>query len=172
MQRRHRECHLDVTGNRQVYTFNYTYNLTGSLTSETYPSGRVVYTCYDGANRPNSLSLSLGCTQNNYVTRIAYMPHGAPWVVYYGSGLTGVAGYNYRLQPNVLYGIVNSNYNQTLFVEYPNWGTTNNDGNVLGEDVGAATTSQPLGSLPYFNESFTYDKANRLTAASESGAGT
>ncbi len=83
-----------------------------------------------------------------------------------------MVSYNYRLQPNVIYGIVNSNYNQTLFVEYPNWGTTSNDGNVLGEDVGAAATPQPLGSLPYFNASFTYDKANRLTAASESGAGT
>ncbi len=167
-----KQSQVQITGNSQVYTFNYTYNLTGSLTSETYPSGRVVYTCYDRANRATGLSLTQNCSQNNYVTNIAYMPHGAPWVVYYGSGLTGVVSYNYRLQPNVIYGIVNSNYNQTLFVEYPNWGTTNNDGNVLGEDVGAATTPQPLGSLPYFNASFTYDKANRLTAASESGAGT
>ncbi len=105
--------------------------------------------------------------------KFAYMPHGAPWVVYYGSGLTGVFGYNYRLQPNVLYAIQNSNYNRTLFVETPNWGgAPNNNGNLMGESVGAATTPQPLGSLPYFNQSFTYDKANRLAAAGESGSGT
>ncbi len=73
----------------------------------------------------------------------------------------------------MLYGVINSDYNRTLFVEYPNWGTApNNNGNLMGESVGAATTPQALGSLPYFNASFTYDKANRLTAASESGSGT
>jgi uncharacterized protein RhaS with RHS repeats len=34
------------------YNFTYAYNLAGSLTSETYPSGRVITTKYDGANRP------------------------------------------------------------------------------------------------------------------------
>ncbi len=168
-----KQSQTQIYGNSQVYTFNYTYNLTGSLTSETYPSGRLVYTCYDGANRATGLSLTQGCTANNYVTSIAYMPHGAPWVVYYGSGLTGVAGYNHRLQPSVLYGILNSDYNRTLFVETPNWGAApNNNGNLMGESVGAATTPQPLGSLPYFNASFTYDKANRLATAGESGSGT
>ncbi len=46
-----KQSQTQIYGNSQVYTFNYTYNLAGSLTSETYPSGRVVYTCYDDANR-------------------------------------------------------------------------------------------------------------------------
>jgi YD repeat-containing protein len=33
----------------QSYNFSYTYNLAGALTSETYPSGRVVTSRYDGA---------------------------------------------------------------------------------------------------------------------------
>src|SRR5207248_10061662 len=33
------------------YTFSYGSNLAGSLTSETYPSGRVVTTSYDTAER-------------------------------------------------------------------------------------------------------------------------
>jgi YD repeat-containing protein len=32
----------------QSYGFSYSYNLAGALTSETYPSGRVVTTGYDG----------------------------------------------------------------------------------------------------------------------------
>jgi YD repeat-containing protein len=32
----------------QTYAFSYTYNLAGGLTSETYPSGRVVTTGNNG----------------------------------------------------------------------------------------------------------------------------
>lgn len=35
----------------QTYSFTYNYNLAGSLTRETYPSGRAATTGYDGANR-------------------------------------------------------------------------------------------------------------------------
>ncbi len=35
----------------QTYSFRYSYNLAGALTSETYPSGRVITNSYDGANR-------------------------------------------------------------------------------------------------------------------------
>ena len=40
----------------QNYSFSYTYNLAGSLVSETYPSGRVVTTTYDGAKRAAQVS--------------------------------------------------------------------------------------------------------------------
>jgi YD repeat-containing protein len=36
----------------QTHSFeNYSYNLAGALTSETYPSGRVISYSYDAANR-------------------------------------------------------------------------------------------------------------------------
>ncbi len=41
--------------NGLTYGFTYTYNLAGALTSETYPSGRVVTTGYDAANRPTTV---------------------------------------------------------------------------------------------------------------------
>lgn len=40
----------------QTYTFAYSYNLTGALTSETYPSGRVISAGYDAANRANTVA--------------------------------------------------------------------------------------------------------------------
>jgi len=40
----------------QTYSFSYTYNLAGAMTSETYPSGRMVSTSYDGVNRAQGVS--------------------------------------------------------------------------------------------------------------------
>src|SRR5947207_8527874 len=36
------------------YAFGYTYNKTGGLATERYPSGRVVTTCYDNTGRPKT----------------------------------------------------------------------------------------------------------------------
>ncbi|MDQ2843143.1 MAG: hypothetical protein M3Y72_19310, partial [Acidobacteriota bacterium] len=60
------------------YPFTYTYNLTGSLTSESYPSGRVVSTSYNGADRANAVSGILNATQTNYISNVKYAPQGAP----------------------------------------------------------------------------------------------
>jgi YD repeat-containing protein len=54
----------NVTGSSQttgnmIYKFGYAYNLANQQTSETYPSGRVVTTGYDAANRANSIGASL-----------------------------------------------------------------------------------------------------------------
>jgi YD repeat-containing protein len=47
----------NVTGSSQTtgnitYKFGYAYNLASQQTSDTYPSGRVLTTGYDAANRP------------------------------------------------------------------------------------------------------------------------
>ena len=54
-----------VTGGRK-YSFSYGYNLAGALTSETHPSGRVVSTGYDGANRPVTVAGNLSGQQSSY----------------------------------------------------------------------------------------------------------
>jgi YD repeat-containing protein len=41
----------------QSYLFGYTYDQSGSLASESYPSGRVVNTCYDLANRVSQVGV-------------------------------------------------------------------------------------------------------------------
>jgi YD repeat-containing protein len=55
-----RPLQSQVQVNGQTYSFSYAYDLTGALTSETYPSGRVIKTTYDGAERPNAVSGTLG----------------------------------------------------------------------------------------------------------------
>ena len=60
-----RPLQSQVQINGQTYSFSYVYDLSGALTSETYPSGRVVKTSYDGAERASAVSGTLGtiCTR-------------------------------------------------------------------------------------------------------------
>ena len=75
---------------------SYTWNRAGALTSEKYPSNRVVTTGYDGANRPNSLAS--GAT--TYLSGLAYAPHGAPASYLYNNNLMNrTQSFNNRLQP-------------------------------------------------------------------------
>src|SRR5262249_30674783 len=76
-------------------TFAYTYNLTGALTSEQYPSGRIVNTDYDEANRPIKLTGSLGGSPTTYVDTVNYFSHGAIQSYNYNSSKL-VRNYSYN----------------------------------------------------------------------------
>jgi YD repeat-containing protein len=82
----------------ETYTFSYSYNLAGALTSETYPSGRVVSTGYDGANRPSAVTGMLSAGQTTYASGVTYAPHGGIAGFAMGNGITPWFGYNNRLQ--------------------------------------------------------------------------
>jgi hypothetical protein len=74
--------------------------LADSLTSETFPSGRVVTTKYDFMNRVNGVTGLFNNANTNYVTTgVAYAPHGAPSQYSYGNTLYRNYTYNSRLQP-------------------------------------------------------------------------
>jgi hypothetical protein len=45
---------------------------------ETYPSGRVVITGYDAANRVSSVNGNFAGQQTAYASGVSYAPHGAP----------------------------------------------------------------------------------------------
>src|SRR5581483_108937 len=55
-----------------------------------------------------------------------------------------------------------------IWIQNYNWGTTNNNGNVLGLTTYAGGPG-PQSSLAVFNESFGYDGVNRLTSSSDTG---
>ncbi len=54
----------------QTYPFTYAYNLAGALISETYPSGRVITTGFDGANRASQVTGKNGSVTTNYVSGV------------------------------------------------------------------------------------------------------
>jgi RHS repeat-associated protein len=160
------------TGSQQVtsdetYTFSYGYNLAGALTSETYPSGRVVSTGYDGANRPSAVTGMLSTGQTTYTSGVTYAPHGGIAGFAMGNGVTPWFGYNNRLQMTTAQATVGASSSAYLFAEQPSWGTTNNNGNLQGETVWKGGPA-PLNSLPKTTQSYGYDTLNRLTAASDS----
>jgi hypothetical protein len=89
-----------------TYPFSYGYNLASSVTSETYPSGRVVTTGYDGANRPNAMSGTLAGQGTNYVTSASYWIPGASGIhansMTFGNNLVSADWYDNRLRPYAL----------------------------------------------------------------------
>ena len=139
------------TTSGETYKMYYGYNLAVGMTSQTYPSQRTVTTSYDAAGRASSVS---GSGNETYVSTISYAAHGAMQTMALGNGLTETLSYNSRLQPlSIGVGsLVSFGYD---------YGTTNNNGNILSQTI----------SAPGLNvtQSYSYnDPMNRLTGISES----
>jgi len=156
-----------VTANSQTtgstpYSFQYSYNAAGLLTSETYPSQRVVSYAYNPLGRTKTVTGQLGAATTPYAgdtnNPIAYVPHGGISSLKLGNGIVETTTYNAHLQPTSIQA-------GTLMTLGYTYGTTQNNGNVLSQTItrGSQTWSQ----------TYTYtDGLNRLTGASESGSGT
>jgi RHS repeat-associated protein len=152
----------------QTYSFGYGYNLAGALTSETYPSGRVVTTVYDGANRPATINGTLQGQTKPYAYSISYWPQGALW--YYGAGnnMAPVYNYNNRLQLGQSYATIGSSTSNYLAVSNYNWGATINNGVLQSVSEGYGP-SVPYSSLSWLSQSYGYDRVNRLTSVNDTG---
>ncbi len=150
-----------VQGTNANYAFTYTYALNGKLKAMTYPSGRVVNTSYDPADRislvnattPDTVSyatLTTTPSQSIY----AYAPHGAIQTLNLGNGIVENTTFNNRLQPTQITagGLLTLGYG---------YNSGSNNGNVA-----SATIARPSLSL---SQSFTYDAVNRLWTATETG---
>jgi YD repeat-containing protein len=149
----------------QSYQMGYSYDLSGAMTSETYPSGKIVNMAYDAAGRVSTVSKQGG---GNYASNIAYAPQGAVASMTLGNGLLEQTTFNNRMQPTLIQLGVSTSNPQSVFAlvyAYSTAGHTDNNGNVLGQTINAGTTQ--IGSQTY-----TYDGANRLQTATETDAWT
>ena len=177
------------TTSGQSYPFSYQYNLAGALTGETYPSGRLIASGYDGANRAAWLQGSAGGQGTNYIGNQAdsttwthYWPHGGIYYFLRGNGVWHAASYNSRLQQTESYESLNNVNNpaQMLWVSCPNWGVnantslydicphaaaTNDNGNL--QSYVEFNGGPGYSSFLSFNESFGYDNLNRLAAVND-----
>jgi RHS repeat-associated protein len=154
-----------LTGSSQVtdgqtYSMTYGYNLAGALTSETYPSGRVVTTAYDNVGRLSQVSgQKTGEANKTYASQLSYSAHGAITDLKLGNNLWEHTSFNTRLQPTEIgLGTTQSGIDR-LKLNYA-YGTTNNNGNVQTQ-----TITVPSG--PTLLQSYEYDELNRLKVASE-----
>jgi RHS repeat-associated protein len=138
-------------------TFNYTYNLDGSLNTMQYPSGRLLTYSYNAARQTTSVADSSGIT---FAADAHYFASGALGYVVNG-GVTLTENYNVRMQPNEIHAAVGTNPPLLdLVYDYTLCNSNHaDDGNVC-----RITNNKDVSRSEYFQ----YDALNRLTAANSS----
>jgi len=158
-----------VTQYQRTDSINYlveaSYYANSALHTQTYPSvpgagdRRVVTYTNDAAGRLGSLnSTATSYAPAASVSGIGYAAHNALNTETYGNGLIHGVDYNNRLQPTQIKLGTSGSPTSIVSLGY-NYGTTNNNGNVL-------THTYSGGGLSY-TQTFGYDSLNRLTTSNE-----
>jgi RHS repeat-associated protein len=168
-----------VTGSSQVidgvtYSMpDYKYDLAGNLTSQTYPSGRVVTTTFDNAGRLSHVDgQKTGESNKTYISSPTYSAHGAMTEMKLGLHLWEHTIFNSRLQPALIgLGTVQNVQNAQDFnrfrVDYA-YNTPNqadNNGNVRQQTISVPDSSGTY--LATLSQYYEYDELNRLKTAVE-----
>ena len=128
------------------------------MTTETYPSGRIVSFDYDDAARVKNVSS--GAT--TYASQFSYGPNGLLETMTLGNGALQSFGYNSRLQLNSIdltkAGTQIQHYNFNYGVYDPN--TDSVDPSKNNGDV--AEIEGLIGTVKQWQQRFTYDSVGRL----------
>jgi len=178
----------------QAYTIQRSYNKAGGVTSETYPSGHIVYYNYDAAGRPGDNGTqaafygNLGdSVQRTYASSVLYDPLGGMSQERFGTDtpLYHKLLYNSRGQLAEIRlgtaGLPDTGWQRGAIINhYSNsgWGATgggsDNNGNLRRQEVFIpnidGTGYDQAGNWSSSTQSFSYDSLNRLTSASEASA--
>jgi RHS repeat-associated protein len=152
----------------QTYNFpNYDYDLAGNLTSQQYPSGKIILTEYDNAGRINGVTgQKTGEQDKTYASFFSYTAHGAVGSVKLGNALWEHTSFNGRLQP-VEIGLGESSATSDKVKLSFYYGVrvnnaldaTKNNGNLEGQTINGAGLT--------LTQSYSYDALNRLKTFSE-----
>ena len=142
--------------NGNTYTIGYQYNLDGSVTSLTYPSGRVVQQAYDAIGRISSLSSGTTTYANNFT--YAPLTRATGWS--FGNGATATIAYSSdRMQWQ---SFTFSKGGSNLFSA--SYGFSQNGGN--NGQITSVTDSVDSGR----SATYTYDSLNRLSTSVSTGS--
>jgi RHS repeat-associated protein len=174
---------LQKTVNGTVYPIGYGYNLAGSVTSLTYPSGRVIAPSYDAIGRLSAVANG----GTNLVSTFVYNALFGPTSVTYANGVSASVGYSSNR--GQLTSLTYTKSGQTLFgVTYGYAQSGGNNGQIASvtdsvdsgrnttytyDALGRLSTTASTGSANYpaWGLSFTYDRyGNRLSQSVTSGA--
>ncbi|MGB7925166.1 MAG: peptidoglycan DD-metalloendopeptidase family protein, partial [Pyrinomonadaceae bacterium] len=158
-----------ITSQRQTvgattYTLGYAYNLAGLLTSQTYPSGRILNTSYDAASRLASLTDGAGQT---LATNFAYSGHGGLQSETWGNGAVHTTAYNDRLNVSQIKLVSGGTERQRFDYSY---GEINVDSAALdtGRNTGqVASVDGWIDGVKQWQQRYAYDKLGRLSTAKE-----
>ncbi len=160
-----------VTGHQQTtdggasggYTTGYTFNLSGALIEETYPSGRVVKNVLDNNGDLETVKSKKNSNQGyfDYSKNFTYNAAGAVTSMQLGNGRWESTVFNSRLQPTqIALGTV-QNGTDKLELDY-SYGSTVNNGNIQNQTITIAGTGGFTA-----NQTYSYDSLNRLQQAYE-----
>jgi|GEM_PF-3594599 len=160
------------TTDGQAYTMSYLYTAAGALISQTYPSGRVVTTNYDGAGRiagvKNNASglYYAGAVSTDATNRLQYSAGGAIQAMKLGNDLWEHTNFNSRLQITQIGLGTSSTDSSKLKLDYT-YGVLAN--NVLDPTENNGNLQSQTLTLPglVLTQSYTYDELNRLKSAQE-----
>jgi RHS repeat-associated protein len=153
------------TTDGQTYNSAYTYNLSGTLIEETYPSGRVVKNTLNlDGDLSQVQSRKANDTFKNYANSFNYTAAGAVSSMRLGNGKWENTQFNSRLQP-IQIGLGSSATSQNLLKLNFDYGGTDNNGNVKSQQITVPTVGANQGFTA--TQTYTYDSLNRLKDAKE-----
>lgn len=160
------KTHQQITDG-QTYPTAYSYNLSGAITEETYPSGRVVRSVL---NQDGELAM-LQSKKNpsagfvDYASDFTYSSAGAVEKMRLGNGRWETVAYNNRLQVTQIgLGTISTEQN-LLKLEYSYGTATENNGSLREQKITAPTVGATAGFTAV--QSYVYDDLNRLKSAAE-----
>lgn len=154
-------------------TSTYIYNLSGSLTQEIYPSGRVVKHEYDGGGEIAKITSqkSGGSFHITYASNFSYTASGAVLSMRLGNGKWENTKFNSRLQPTEI-GLGSSATDAGLWKVVYEYGEPQANGSINATknagDIARQTLTIPETS---FVTAYQYDSLDRLTEARETTNG-
>lgn len=165
------------TTDGQVYNTAYSYNLSGALIEETYPSGRVVKNVLDNDGDLSIVQSKKNAASGyfNYAKNFTYTAAGAVSSMQLGNGKWESTAFNSRLQPTQIALGTTQNGTDKLKLDFtyntPN--VADNNGNVLSQTI--TTPAETIGTQSYSGftatQNYTYDSLNRIEQATETITG-
>lgn len=158
------------TTDGQSYNTSYVYNLSGALIEQTYPSGRVVKNIINNDGHLSQVQSKANASGvfRNYADSFVYNASEIASSLRFGNGKFLTIQFNSRLQP-IQIGLGSSVGNTDLLKLNYDYGATNNNGNILSQQITINQNNQvPL----VFNQTYVYDSLNRLKSAMETSGGT
>lgn len=156
---------VEYGGSGTPAEMTYTYNASGGLIEQQYPSGRVVKTNLDTDGDLASVETKKNSAGNfsNYASNFTYNAAKAATGLQLGNGYWESTEFNARLQPTRIALGSSQNATDKLRIDY-SYGSPNN-GNMASQTITVPGLAQP------FVQSYTYDELNRIKTATETSNG-
>jgi RHS repeat-associated protein len=158
--------HQQITDG-QTFQTSYTYNLSGAVIEETYPSGRVIKNVL---NSDGDLALMQSRKNSNYgfftyASGFKYNSSGAVEKMRLGNGRWETAVYNNRLQVTQT-GLGTTDGDQSLLkLELSYGASTQNNGSLREQKITVPTVGSNQGFTAV--QTYAYDDLNRIQSATE-----